>query len=88
MATFPCWATTTRISATLCSTIVLTSIGFFVEPGASSIALRFAGLVLLGWWYVFNIILGKLIEIRWAEFYEDADILLDVATHLLLRVLN
>ena len=88
MTTFPCWATASRISATLCSPIVLTTIGFFVEAGASSIALGFAGLVLLGWRYVFDIILGKLIEIGRAEFYEDADILLDVATHLLLRILN
>ena len=66
----------------------LSSAGFFVESGASSIALGFAGLVFLGRGYVFDIILGKLIEIGWAEFYEDTDILLDVATHLLLRILN
>ena len=66
----------------------MTAAGFFVEASTPGISFGFAWLVLLGRWDVFDIILGKLIEIRRAEFYEDADIFLDVAAHLLLGVLN
>ena len=88
MATLASGTSAAGVCAALCSTIVLSPTGFFVESSASSVTLGFAWLVLLGRWYVFDIILRKLIEIGWTEFYEYADILLNVATHLLLRILN
>ena len=59
-----------------------------MDAGPSRSASGLACLFLTGGRDVLDVVLGQLVEIRWAKFNKNSHFFLNGVTHLLLRALN